>query len=68
MEIAESALKDELGMSKEDFEGIYALWKLGADSDELASAYKCSKLTMMWFFLMRGAGEGERPTKWVKPR
>lgn len=68
MEIAESAIQKDLGMSKEDFEGAYALWKIGADPREISKTFGCDRLAMMWYLMMRGAGEGERPTHWVKPQ
>lgn len=64
MEIADDALKDDLGMTLEEFEGAYAAWRVGAEVDALAETFKCSAAALAWFFIMRGAGEYERPLSW----
>lgn len=64
MEIAEAALKEELGMTHEEFEGAYVVWRAGADVGSLAETFECSVAVLSWFLIMRGAGEHERPPHW----
>jgi hypothetical protein len=64
MEIAESALRDDLGMTPEEFEGAYAVWRAGADVESLSQAFKCDLQSLMWYFIMYGAGRQERPPHW----
>lgn len=64
MEIADTALRDDLGMTLEEFEGAYAAWRVGAGVEDLAESFKCSVQTLAWYFLMRGAGTYERPLFW----
>jgi hypothetical protein len=64
MEIAEEALRDDLGMTLDEFEGAYAMFRVGADVGELAKTFKCNTMSLSWFFIMRGAGDDERPPHW----
>lgn len=64
MEIADGALKDDLGMTRDEFEGAYAAWRVGADVEELSKTFKCSYTALSWYFIMHGAGGGDRPAHW----
>lgn len=64
MEIADWALKDDLGMTPDEFEGAYAAWGVGAPVAMLAETFKCNVQSLAWYFIMRGAGTKERPPHW----
>lgn len=67
MEIAERVLKHDLGVTSEQFEAMYVLWKVGADLEALANEIDRSSHMLGWYFLMRSAGEGARIAKWAVP-
>ena len=64
MEIADKALREDLGMTREEFEGAYATWRVGASVEELAESFRCNVQALAWYFLMRSAGTDERPPFW----
>ncbi len=67
MEIANETLRDDLGMTRDEFEGAYALWRVGADPTHLAETFNCNVQALSWLLLMRGAGDQERPLRWPGP-
>lgn len=67
MEIADHALKDDLGMTHDEFEGAYVMWRVGADPAHLAETFNCNLQALAWYLIMRGAGEQERPPNWPGP-
>lgn len=67
MEIAERVLKHDLGLTSEQFEGMYVLWQVGADLETLADEIDRSSHMLGWYFLMRSAGEGTRIAQWPVP-
>jgi hypothetical protein len=64
MEIADDALKEDLGMTRVEFEGAYAMWRVGADLEALVDTFNCDRTALGWYFIMHGAGGGDRPTHW----
>lgn len=68
MEIADDALKDDLGMTRDEFEGAYAMWRVGADEGTLAETFKCSCTALSWYFIMRSAGDNPHLLMWPGPR
>lgn len=60
MEIAERVLERDLGLTTEQFEAMYVLWKVGADLEALANEIDRSSHMLGWYFLMRSAGPNSR--------
>lgn len=53
----------DLPITREVFEGLYAMWKMGADEYELAHRHGVGRALLAWCFLMHsGDGLVNHPT------
>jgi hypothetical protein len=49
-----------LPITREEFEGLYAIWQVGAHYIELAEAYGIRPSTLGWCFMMWAGGQTNR--------
>lgn len=52
MGIANDQIRADLGIDREQLEGLCALWVMGADVDVLAASIGVKKILLQWYLLM----------------
>lgn len=46
----------DLPLTREEFEALYAMWKMGADEYVLAHSYGVGRALLVWCFLTHSGG------------